>query len=303
MYAMSKKLSTGTHYKAQDAFQLFLPRAISPKPNRFVKSRSLFNFRESDNRPFIEVKLLDHPIVGLLDSGSNATILGKGGDEIIKCLNLKIFKPNTDFVHTADDEKQLITGIVHLPIVIDEECHIIETLVVPSLKHVLIFGSDFCERFAIKIDYLEGSWSVQRKNVCLLASDSPPDFKIKVNNLHSLCSDQQAIAADLLKSFEEISSSKRLGRTNKITLTIDTGDAKPFRLRQYPMSPYMMKQLNKELDEMLSLGVVEPSNSPWCSPVILVKKRCGEYRFCFDGRRLNEMTKHDSYPLPRIDRI
>lgn len=65
----------------------------------------------------------------------------------------------------------------------------------------------------------------------------------------------------------------------------------------------MLRKLNDELDEMLRLGVVEPSNSPWSSPVILVKKKGGEYRFCFDGRKLNELTKHDSYPLPRIDSI
>jgi hypothetical protein len=49
--------------------------------------------------------------------------------------------------------------------------------------------------------------------------------------------------------------------------------------------------------------VIESSSSPYCSPVLLVRKAQGEYRFCFDGQRLNEVTKHDSYPLPRIDRI
>ncbi|KAG5864641.1 hypothetical protein JTB14_032419 [Gonioctena quinquepunctata] len=51
------------------------------------------------------------------------------------------------------------------------------------------------------------------------------------------------------------------------------------------------------------LGVVEPLHIPWNSPVLLVKKSSGEYRFCFDGRKLNDITKHDSYALPRIDRI
>ncbi|KAG5863528.1 hypothetical protein JTB14_028969 [Gonioctena quinquepunctata] len=51
------------------------------------------------------------------------------------------------------------------------------------------------------------------------------------------------------------------------------------------------------------LGVVEPSHIPWNSPVLLVKKSSGKYRFCFDGRKLNDITKHDSYPFPRIDRI
>jgi hypothetical protein len=48
-------------------------------------------------------------------------------------------------------------------------------------------------------------------------------------------------------------------------------------------------------------GVIEESDSPWSSPVILVRKRNGELRFCMDYRKLNDVTKKDCFPLPRID--
>ena len=54
---------------------------------------------------------------------------------------------------------------------------------------------------------------------------------------------------------------------------------------------------------MLNQGLVSKSSSPWVFSVVLVKKKWGEYRFCVNYRRLNAVTKGDSYPLLRISDI
>ena len=54
---------------------------------------------------------------------------------------------------------------------------------------------------------------------------------------------------------------------------------------------------------MLRLGVIEPSHSPWSSPIVMVPKPDGTLRFCNDFRRLNEVSEFDCYPMPRVDEL
>ena len=76
---------------------------------------------------------------------------------------------------------------------------------------------------------------------------------------------------------------------------------KPTRTRQYPLPFAEREVLKKEVDEMLRLGVIEKSSSPFSSPIILVKKKDGKTRFCLDFRRLNKQVVFDCEPMPDID--
>ncbi|GFW62725.1 hypothetical protein TNCV_2624881 [Trichonephila clavipes] len=57
----------------------------------------------------------------------------------------------------------------------------------------------------------------------------------------------------------------------------------------------------KHIKDMQDNDVIEPSSSSWVSPIVLVKKKDCSTRFCVDYRQLNDVTKRDNYPLPRID--
>ena len=59
--------------------------------------------------------------------------------------------------------------------------------------------------------------------------------------------------------------------------------------------------MKEEIEYMLENDIIEKSNSPWSSPCLLVPKPDGSYRFCTDFRKVNKVTKTDSFPIPRID--
>ena len=84
-------------------------------------------------------------------------------------------------------------------------------------------------------------------------------------------------------------------------MEIDTGKAQP--KRQHPRRlPFIAKQeVTRQIQTMLDAGVIQPSVSPWASPIVLVWKKDGMHRFCVDYRELNAITKPDKFPLPRID--
>ncbi|XP_056022110.1 uncharacterized protein LOC130054993 [Ostrea edulis] len=69
--------------------------------------------------------------------------------------------------------------------------------------------------------------------------------------------------------------------------------------RRIPL--HLSQEVDKQVNEMIGKGVIEPSVSPWASPVVLVHKTNGTMRFCVEYCRLNEVTVKDAYPLPKID--
>lgn len=69
------------------------------------------------------------------------------------------------------------------------------------------------------------------------------------------------------------------------------------------LSPPLLDELKKQLDELTESGFIRPSKSPFGAPVLFVKKKDGSQRMCIDYRALNLVTVKNCYPLPRIDEL
>ncbi|KAL5509623.1 hypothetical protein EMCRGX_G005023 [Ephydatia muelleri] len=132
----------------------------------------------------------------------------------------------------------------------------------------------------------------------------------KANVLHQLAQSPTSISDEqrgrlfaLLQQYADVLAcpGQKLGQTSKVQHAIHTSSSLP--IRQHPRrTPPAQRTVVKELiKEMMDNDIIQPSKSGWASPIVLAKKKDGSVRFCVDYRKLNEVTRKDAYPLPRID--
>ena len=108
---------------------------------------------------------------------------------------------------------------------------------------------------------------------------------------------------ELINEFSDcfVESELDVGKTNRVTHKIETGNNVPVRSHPYRASFVERGKIKQKVAELKKADVVRDSCSPWSSPVVLVPKKNGEYRLCVDYRKLNAITKKNAYPLPRME--
>ncbi|KZV50860.1 peroxidase 64 [Dorcoceras hygrometricum] len=110
---------------------------------------------------------------------------------------------------------------------------------------------------------------------------------------------------ELLKQYERLFDLPRTlppTRTQDHAIRLKEGQG-PVQVRPYRYAHHQKDEIEKMISEMMQSGIIQPSCSPFSSPVILVKKKDGSWRFCVDYRSLNEATVTDKFPMPIIDEL
>ncbi|KMQ83921.1 polyprotein [Lasius niger] len=120
--------------------------------------------------------------------------------------------------------------------------------------------------------------------------------------LIELASEEQQRLDEFLQS-EIVGDPTRPGETTLTEHRIDVANHVPIKQRYYPVSPKIQEAIYAEVDKMLEAGIIEPSKSEWSTPIVMIEKQNGSYRFCLDFRKLNAVSKKDAYPLPYMNAI
>lgn len=276
------------YYKMRKLSRKFLVSAIISNP--------------SDMRYYAKVSFLNFTELGLLDTGANITCLGS---ELAKTNfnNLPNYTKCKSIVKTADGNPQMVTGWLDLEVTFKKQSKRMKIFIIPSISQRLILGVDFCKTFKLfpdiigsvdvinletVFDCLSELFDNHDKSECDLSySPSSDDSFYSLNESQR---NQLDTVISLFPNFER----QGLGRTNLICHKIYVGNSTPIKQRHYPVSPAIEKLMFKEIDRMLALGVIEPSNSPWSSPMRLVVKP-NKIRLCLDARKVNSVTEKDAY--------
>ncbi|XP_039145476.1 uncharacterized protein LOC120282666 [Dioscorea cayenensis subsp. rotundata] len=126
---------------------------------------------------------------------------------------------------------------------------------------------------------------------------------VKTDSSGDLSTDLEVIS--LLRQFSDVFTEPKglpPPRTYDHQIPLKVG-AEPFKFRAYRY-PFIQKQeIEWIVKELLSNGVIQESNSPFASPVLLVKKKDGSWRSCVDYRELNRLTIKDKFPIPLVDEL
>ena len=169
-----------------------------------------------------------------------------------------------------------------------------EFYIVKELQHDALMGDDILAILKAEISYhdrqvlLLGKSYVAMWNTCIPAT------------MNGVYTDVDYWRGKFPTVFPQ--GDRLVGHTTSVHMSIDTGNAHPINQRPYRVPLMKRRFVEEEIDKMLEDGIIEPSTSPWASPITIDTKG-KKWRLCTDYRKVNAITKKDAYPLPLIQDI
>jgi hypothetical protein len=275
----------------------------SAEKEMFKKKFSLkSNFMQKNNfcfRGFVD----DQPCIFKIDTGSDVSVLNK---RFVKENKQRVFVKHCNLRYPTGEEVP-IDFKLNAKIVLGKYC-LEFPVFVSEIGDDCILGADFLVRtghgeiFASAFGKVHSEF--ENFSCARINNLEVPSFLLDCfeKNSFELNFSEKKQFAEFLKEFQDVFSEEVIaGNCAVEEHSINLEEGNP--IKQAPRRiPFQLRhEVEKILEEMKLQGVIEESHSPWVSPAVLVKKKDGSLRFCVDFRKLNAITKKDSYPMPRID--
>lgn len=170
-----------------------------------------------------------------------------------------------------------------------------------------ILGLDFFEFADLDVDYKRRHWCFRDNPECKFPDVSSietadVEFSLKENEADALDEAGKKMLQDVIAPFSEVFEDFGPPTTLGVH-RIQTGNAEPIASYAYPIPAKRRLKVQEMLVDMQENGIIEPCESAWAAPLIIVQKPSGDLRPCVDYRKLNAVTKTDRYPMPTIEQL
>ena len=174
----------------------------------------------------------------------------------------------------------------------------VNVVVVSDVRQEFILGGDVLQAGKAKINYEDRVMSLFDQVYSFEMDVAAVNSEIKTTSGHFEIDEVLEDVAHVFATEED-----PLGLCTEGQCTVDTQNHPPIRQRPYRLPLAKRYLVEEQIKEMLEAGVIQPSSSPWASPITLQPKKNGKMRFCIDYRKVNKVSIKDSYPLPLIQDI
>jgi hypothetical protein len=270
-----------------------------------------------------------HPLTILIDSGSTHNFIQ---DRVAKQLGLNL-EPTQSFQVLVGNEEELNCSHMsqQTPLLIDSHLFLVDLFVLPLSGAEIVLGVQWLRTLGPTLtDYNNLTLSFCREGhvVQLLGRPKPIPEEASLHQFKRLIATD---AIDTLLHFQllpfQSSPQPNLPHPPAITnlLTQFAGlfdephslppprptdhhiplinNADPVNIRPYRYPQFQKHEIEQQIQQMLSQGLIQPSSSAFSSPMLLVRKKDGSWRFCVVYRALNSITIKDRFPIPTIDEL
>lgn len=257
-----------------------------------------------DPRRFAVDSMINNRKIGLLaDTGAMVSTINK---QVAELLDLPFSDEPDSCIEYGNQSREISNKSVVVTAIIDGSTYKYKFLVVSKQNVPVLLGMDFFLAVDLALYPKRKSFISGQDIVKAIGLKDTKQQEVKtvmtvVDKTPAQVDTPEVMA--IRKRFPNVFNiTDRQAITNApVEHTIDTGDAKPIVRRGRRLSPAEKKALVSEVKKMLDAGVVRESNSPWCSPPVMVPKPDETWRVCNNYIAVNQVTRKDKWPLPRME--
>lgn len=255
------------------------------------------------SRLFVNLKVLGTNVLGLIDSGAAYSYMSKPCKDRLAHLNLSSYQIPEEGVVLADGYIEQISNLTSLPVQLYSKGILLGVRCLPTLSSNLVLGMDFIRAMQMVIDAAGGEFYFKEdpSKKYSFYEERPRDTNVCAGIVEVTQAQKELVNAIVNEAKQKEPTGKV--RTNRLTYEIKLTDSTPIKQKPYPVNPKLQDIINKEVDSMLADGVIQPSESDWSNPLVMVRKQDNTFRPCLDFRKLNAVIKSDNYPLPNMNII